>query len=86
MAAALSLDELCELVGGFWPADQVALCDVAAMAGEPLELRFGFDTFGDDGDAEGVREVNGAADDLVVLLVGWDARDEAAVELDLLDW
>jgi hypothetical protein len=55
-------DELQELVPGKWFADQKALADVAAEAGEVVPLLAGFDALGDDSGAERVGELDRSTD------------------------
>ena len=56
---------------------------------EPAELvglGRGFNSFGDGLEVQGLREVDDAADDIGDLRTRMDAADEAAVDLEDVDW
>ena len=65
--------------------EEVALAAIAAHRPQPRQLQRRLQPLGDDGDAEGVAEVDDGLDDRRVLGVEAEPGDEATVDLDRLD-
>ncbi len=74
-----------ELTGRLWCSDREPLRDVAAKSAQMSPLRARLDSLGDDERIERVGEVDGSADDGIAARVVREVRDEAPVELDLLE-
>src|SRR4051794_7970154 len=66
-------------------ADEIALADVAADAGQQIECGAILDPFGHDAQSQRVAEIDSRPDQLTSLLCGGQAGDKRAVELDLAD-
>jgi hypothetical protein len=63
----------------------IALRVIASGAREGVERLLVLHAFGDDLEAEGMRELDGRADDRGAAGIGRDVRDEGAVDLELVD-
>src|SRR4051794_41729764 len=74
-----------ELVRAHRRGEQVALRAMAAEALEGLQLLDGLDALGDRAEAEAVGDVDDRTDDRRVVLLGAEAVDERAVDLDGVD-
>ena len=77
-------DPLCDLLGGPGPADVVTLGRVAAKLGQLLANLEGLDPFGDDPEAEIVREVDQAPHQRVVFTFR-QAQHERAIDFQLVN-
>jgi hypothetical protein len=74
----------CQVVTGHRPAQQIALCAVAAKTEELVPGGFVLDAFRDHQQAEAVAEVDDGADDGLAGAVGPDVEDEGFVDLELV--
>src|SRR5512143_2979499 len=87
LAAALGLgdQELAELVGVHGVTEQMALCIVAAVLAEEIELRFGFHAFRDHLELQAVRHLNDRVDDRGIVAVDGHVAHERLVDLQRVD-
>lgn len=81
----MRLDEAHRRFGWQGFAEEVALIFFAADADQVFELGFAFHPFGDDFEAELVREEDGDVADFGVVGVGFDVLDEGAVDFQAVD-
>src|SRR3954464_13289711 len=82
LARAEPLDELIER---HRTRDVIALDQIASARHESIEGGLVLDTFGDDLEAERVSELDRRGHDRIAAAVAEHIRDEAAVDLQLLD-
>ena len=77
--------DVVELAGGFGPAEEPALAEVAAEGDHDVCLFEGFNAFGDDVEAQAVAEVDDGGDDLVAVGPVGHGGDEAAIDLEQVE-
>src|ERR1044071_1066013 len=85
MGASLAKQQALDHVGVLGAAEEEALCGVAAVELQVVELVAGLDALGGDGQAERVAEIDHGVDDRDVLARVRDAAHEGAVDLHAVD-
>ena len=73
------------LAGRQGPAVKIALQDIATQFAQKVPLRLGFNTFGDEFQAEIVAQGNGCRTDSCVAEIRFNILDEGLVEFEALN-
>ena len=73
------------LSGGLWWAEVIALCLVAALLAQELQLRGGFHALGGGLQAQGLGHTDDGADDGAVVAVVLQIAHERLVDLQLVE-